>query len=117
MSDLLTAWRQTKDFLRDRLITSGRSDVSINAVLRVMNSAFDDDARSDAPSYEQRVEQMAAALHEDCRLEWQAIGAVDPGRLVTMHAVDAHYGRAHDLVRRIWPELDRAAGLTTVERR
>jgi len=46
MGDLLTAWRQTKDFLRDRLVTSGRSDVNINAVLRVMNSAFDDDSDS-----------------------------------------------------------------------
>jgi len=43
VGDMLTAWRQTKDFLRDRLVTSGRSDVSINAVLRVMNSAFDDE--------------------------------------------------------------------------
>jgi hypothetical protein len=108
VSDLLRAWRQTKDFLRDRLITSGRSDVSINAVLRVMNSAFDDAARPDAPSYEQRVEQMAAALHRDCELEWQAIGHVEPERLITQHMSDAHYGRAHDLVRRIWPELDGA---------
>ena len=106
MSDLLTAWRQTKDFLKDRLVTSGRSDVSISAVLRVMNSAFNDDARPDAPSYEQRVEQMAAALHRDCELEWDAIAVVDPARLITQHAIDAHYGRAHDLVRRIWPELD-----------
>jgi hypothetical protein len=39
---LLIAWRRTKDFLRDRMLTSGRSDVNINAVLRVMNGAFED---------------------------------------------------------------------------
>lgn len=55
--------------------------------------------------YERRVEQMAAALHQDCILEWQAIAVVDPGRLVTQHFADAHYGKAHDLVRRIWPAL------------
>ncbi len=60
----------------------------------------------EAPGYSQRVEQVAAALHEECRLEWQAIAAVDPGRALTMHMADAHYGLAHNLVRRIWPELD-----------
>lgn len=39
---LLIAWRRTKDFLHDRLVTSGRRDVNVNAVLREMNSAFDD---------------------------------------------------------------------------
>lgn len=62
-----------------------------------------------ATRYETEVERFAAALHEDCRLEWQAIAVTDPGRMVTQHAVDAHYGRAHDLVRRLHPELDAAA--------
>ena len=39
---LLIAWRRTKDFLRDRLVKSGRRDVNVNAVLREMNSAFED---------------------------------------------------------------------------
>ena len=46
---LLVAWRRTKDFLRDRLVSSGRSDVSINAVLRVMNSAFADPSDEPKP--------------------------------------------------------------------
>ena len=50
---------------------------------------------------EDRVQAMADALHEDCRLEWQAIAAVDPQRQVTQHMADAHYGQAHDLVRRL----------------
>ena len=58
--------------------------------------------------YAARVEQVAAALHADCLLEWQAAAVVDPGRLVTQHMADAHYGQAHGLVRRIWPELDLA---------
>jgi hypothetical protein len=68
------------------------------------------------PSYETRVQQMANALHEDCRLEWQAIAVADPERQVTQHMADAHYGQAHDLVRRIWPELDTPlpeTGITT----
>lgn len=55
----------------------------------------------DEPGYADRVKAMAVALHEDCRLEWQAIAVVDPGRMVTMHGADAHYGKAHDLVRRL----------------
>jgi hypothetical protein len=57
--------------------------------------------------YERRVGAVADALHQECLLEWQAIDAVDPSRLLTLHGVDAHYGRAHDLVRRlsktVWP--------------
>jgi hypothetical protein len=34
---------------------------------------------------------------------------VDPGRALTMHSFDAHYGQAHDLVRRVFPELVDAA--------
>jgi hypothetical protein len=53
---------------------------------------------------------MADALHEDCRLEWQAEVAVNPRvRYVEQHLADLHYGRAHDLVRRIWPELGETA--------
>jgi hypothetical protein len=59
--------------------------------------------------YARRVGQMAAALHRDCELEWDAIAVVDPGRMVTMHTADRHLGQAHDLVRRIFPELDSAA--------
>ena len=59
-----------------------------------------------AAQYERRVKQTASALHEECRLEWQAIRVADPGRMVTQHGVDAHYGLAHNLVRRIWPKLD-----------
>lgn len=57
-------------------------------------------------TYEQRVQAVADALHEDCLLEWQGIRAVNPGRLITQHSADAHYGKAHNLVRRLWPELD-----------
>jgi hypothetical protein len=46
---LLIAWRRTKDFLRDRLVTSGRRDVNVNAVLREMNSAFDDPLAPNKP--------------------------------------------------------------------
>lgn len=59
----------------------------------------------EALAYEQRVKQIADALHETCRLEWQAIAAVDPERAVTMHFPDAHYGLAHDLVRRVFPDI------------
>jgi hypothetical protein len=55
----------------------------------------------DAARYEAEVERVAAALHETCLLEWNAIRAVDPERQVTQHAVDAHYELAHDLVRRL----------------
>lgn len=51
--------------------------------------------------YETWVGRVADAIHEACRLEWQAIAVVDPGRQVTQHAADAHYGMAHDLVRRL----------------
>jgi hypothetical protein len=54
-----------------------------------------------ALDYATLVERMAEALHDDCRLEWQAIEAVDPSRQVTMHEADAHLGKAHDLVRRL----------------
>lgn len=59
-------------------------------------------------SYEARVERLAAALHEDCLLEWQAVAVVDPTRQVTLHGWNAHYEQSHALVRRIWPELDEA---------
>ena len=59
--------------------------------------------------YSRQVQRFAEALHETCRLEWQAIGVVDPERQVTQHMADAHYGQAHDLVRRLHPELVRAA--------
>src|SRR5690348_14605064 len=59
-------------------------------------------------AYERHVQAVADALHEDCRLEWQAIAVVDPGRAVTQHMADAHYGKAHDLTRRLWPFLDAA---------
>jgi hypothetical protein len=52
-------------------------------------------------TYEEWVLQMALALHKECELEWQAIAVHDPTRQVTMHMADAHYGRAHDLVRRL----------------
>lgn len=55
----------------------------------------------DPDSYEAWVERVAAALHDDCELEWQAIAVTDPTRAVTKHLADAHYGRAHDLVRRL----------------
>lgn len=51
--------------------------------------------------YSAWVKEVATALHEDCVLEWQAIAVTDPTRQVTMHMTDAHYGRAHDLVRRL----------------
>ena len=46
---LLIAWRRTKDFLHDRLVTSGRRDVNVNAVLREMNSAFEDPLAPNKP--------------------------------------------------------------------
>jgi hypothetical protein len=52
-------------------------------------------------SYEEWVERVADAIHETCRNEWRAIVAVDPGRQFTQHLTDAHYGMAHDLVRRL----------------
>jgi hypothetical protein len=57
------------------------------------------------PDYGRWVDLVAAALHQDCLLDWQAIRVVDPGRGVTQHGIDAHWGRAHDLVRRL--HLDR----------
>jgi hypothetical protein len=50
--------------------------------------------------YEDDVQKMAEALHEDCTLEWQAWAILDPTRQITMHHAAAHYGKAHDLVRR-----------------
>lgn len=61
------------------------------------------------PDYEMWVRRFAVALHRDCVLEWDAIAAVDPGRALTLHDSDAHYGRAHDLERRLFPELDTTA--------
>jgi hypothetical protein len=55
----------------------------------------------DADVYAARVEAMAAAIHEDCRLEWQAIRVVYPTRMFTKHGADEHYGMAHALVRRL----------------
>lgn len=52
-------------------------------------------------TYAEWVQRVAAALHEDCELEWQAIAGTDPSRAVTKHLADAHHGRAHDLVRRL----------------
>lgn len=60
-----------------------------------------DPRRKEMTLYEHRVGAMADALHETCRLEWQAIAVVDPDRLITQHGTDAHYGQAHDLVRRL----------------
>jgi hypothetical protein len=54
-----------------------------------------------APEYSEWVERVANALHENCKLEWQAIAVTDPSRQVTMHQADAHYAQAHDLVRRL----------------
>ena len=71
-------------------------------------TVYENEAPPEPPSYEQRVEQVAAALHEECVLEWQAIAVADPERLLTQHMPDAHYERAHFLVRRLWPDLDDA---------
>jgi hypothetical protein len=70
------------------------------------------DCRNDPPAieYAERVQQMADALHQDCTIEANARYAVDPvpdpwqGDL---HDSTRHYARAHDLVRRLWPQLDR----------
>jgi hypothetical protein len=51
--------------------------------------------------YEDRVGVMAAALHESCTLYWNGMRMVHPEIAVTMHGVDAHWGTAHDLVRRL----------------
>lgn len=59
------------------------------------------------PDYERRVVLVAEALHGDCVLAWQAIEAIEPDRPVERHEHTAHYGQAHNLVRRLWPELDR----------
>ena len=59
------------------------------------------DKRRRRRAYARDVQRMAEALHDDCRLEWQAIKAVDPSRQVTVHEADAHLGKAHDLVRRL----------------
>lgn len=76
-----------------------RAEAMLRAALVIPSSAPD----VDGLAYEQRVQQMADALHVDCLLEWQAIAAVDDTRQITQHMADAHYSRAHDLVRRIWP--------------
>lgn len=60
-----------------------------------------DDASHDAPTYETWVQKVADALHETCLNEWRAIAAVNPERAITQHMSDAHYGQAHDLVRRL----------------
>jgi hypothetical protein len=52
-------------------------------------------------AYETWVGRVADALHETCLNEWRAIVAVDPQRQFTQHMVDAHWGMAHDLVRRL----------------
>lgn len=57
--------------------------------------------RTAADTYEAWVQRVAAALHEDCILEWKAILVVDPKRELTQHATDTHYGKAHNLVRRL----------------
>jgi hypothetical protein len=59
--------------------------------------------------YETWVGRVADAIHETCRLEWQAIAVVDPKRQVTQHMADAHYGMAHDLVRRLRLANDKGA--------
>jgi hypothetical protein len=59
---MLIAWRRTKDFLRDRLISSGRSDVNINAVLREMNSAFNDAALDGCALVPRAVMERAATV-------------------------------------------------------
>ena len=60
-----------------------------------------------ATEYEQRVQQMAEALHRDCELVWQARQAVDPRTQPDRwdaHGVRFHFGQAHDLVRRVFGE-------------
>jgi hypothetical protein len=53
------------------------------------------------PDYKVAVEKMTVALHEDCRLRWQAEVAVNPRiRYIEQHLADAHYAQARDLVRR-----------------
>jgi hypothetical protein len=66
--------------------------------------------RERAILYERRVEQVAAALHADCILAANARLAIDRLRDPwerDLHGTSRHYGQAHDLVRRIWPKLDR----------
>jgi mannose/cellobiose epimerase-like protein (N-acyl-D-glucosamine 2-epimerase family) len=65
--------------------------------------------------YQSRVVQMADALHRDCVLMADARAAIDapidPGQdpwRGDLHSAARHYGQAHDLVRRIWPKLDKA---------
>jgi hypothetical protein len=53
------------------------------------------------PDYETWVGRVADAIHETCRNEWRAILVVDPSRQITQHLTAAHYGMAHDLVRRL----------------
>lgn len=65
----------------------------------------------EAASYEDWVDRVADAIHETCRNEWRAITLVDPKRMVTQHGTDAHYGMAHDLVRRLGLAAIRAEGL------
>jgi hypothetical protein len=63
-----------------------------------------------AERYAFRVEQVAAALHADCELAANARLAIDPLRdpwQRDQHGPQRHYGQAHHLVRRIWPQLDR----------
>jgi hypothetical protein len=79
---------------------------TLDACIEAMRSApsdppTDPDLRDKDARYEAWVERIAAAEHEDCILEWKAVAVADPGRMVTQHMADAHWGHAHDLVRRL----------------
>jgi hypothetical protein len=92
--------REATAIVRDG-IANGRTD---EVIARQVLAA--DRSRVEGLDYAQRVEQMAAALHEDCLLRWQAVQATG-GTWQADKPFD-HLGRAHDLVRRIFPELDAA---------
>jgi hypothetical protein len=64
-------------------------------------------ARLESPTYEERVQQMAHALHEDCVLTWQGLAIVDPNRQINLHTDVHHWGQAHSLVRRIFGDPGR----------
>lgn len=58
-------------------------------------------------NYEQRVQQMAEALHVDCTLLWSARQTLDPVHDPAhgdLHGPARHFGQAHDLVRRVFGE-------------
>jgi hypothetical protein len=89
----------------------GRDEQFTRVVVTLGINRIEDEAaasaRLDSPTYEERVQQMAYALHEDCILEWRGIAIVDPSRQINHHTDAHHYGQAHSLVRRVFGDPGR----------